>query len=284
MFNILNLFNRYRPCISRSCKYSNQPRQVTFIGEVDKFNGVIVDSNKETCQQHVFAEKLHESLTKWNAEKKRCIWFRINIKDSYQVPILANKGFTFHHARDDFVMMYKWLSAEFVPNLPPPAHTNLGVGAMVFNDRDQILAISENYYEYPHWKLPGGYVERGEDIAEAAVREVKEETGVDAAFISLVTFRHTHNMMYGNSDIYVLLTMRALSEEIIPSSREIKDCKWMCISEYTSHPHVHEFNRFFVKKALQYKNKNLKLDLQKKTVTWPSAVREMSFLLVEDFK
>lgn len=48
-----------------------------------------------------------------------------------------------------------------MPNLPPSCHTNLGVGAMVFNDTDHLLAISEKHYEYPHWKLPGGYVERG---------------------------------------------------------------------------------------------------------------------------
>lgn len=180
-------------------------------------------------------------------------------------------------------MMYKWLPADSKPNLPPAAHTNLGVGAMVFNDNGQILAISEKHYEYPHWKLPGGYVERGEDIAKAAVREVKEETGVEAAFISLVTFRHTHNMMFGNSDIYMLLMMRALSDKIVISPREVKDCKWMDVSEYTNHPHVHEFNRLIVKKALQYKNKNLKLDLQKKTVKWPTAVRDMTFLLVEDY-
>ncbi len=30
-----------------------------------------------------------------------------------------------------------------------------------------------------HWGLPGGYVERGESVSEAAVREVFEETGVE---------------------------------------------------------------------------------------------------------
>lgn len=62
-------------------------------------------------------------------------------------------------------MMYKWLPKDSEPNLPPACHTNLGVGAMVFNNKKQILAISEKHYEYPHWKLPGGYVEKGKILA-----------------------------------------------------------------------------------------------------------------------
>lgn len=61
-------------------------------------------------------------------------------------------------------MMYKWLPVDSEPNLPPVCHTNLGVGALVLNDKNQLLAISEKNYDYPHWKLPGGYVERGNSI------------------------------------------------------------------------------------------------------------------------
>lgn len=57
-------------------------------------------------------------------------------------------------------MMYKWLPNS-PSNLPPACHTNLGVGSMVFNDKNQILVVTEQHFEYEHWKLPGGYVERG---------------------------------------------------------------------------------------------------------------------------
>lgn len=46
-----------------------------------------------------------------------------------------------------------------------------------------------------HWSLPKGYVEPGEGIRAAAVREVKEETGLDAEvdrFIGYVNIFTTH--------------------------------------------------------------------------------------------
>jgi len=39
------------------------------------------------------------------------------------------------------------------------------------------------------WKLPGGLVETGESIQEAAIREVWEETGIKTKFVSILGFR-----------------------------------------------------------------------------------------------
>lgn len=57
-------------------------------------------------------------------------------------------------------MMYRWLPKDPC-NVPAYAHTLIGVGAIVVNDKDQILALREKNFHLPNLKLPGGYVEPG---------------------------------------------------------------------------------------------------------------------------
>ncbi|MDQ4075764.1 MAG: NUDIX domain-containing protein [Chloroflexota bacterium] len=59
----------------------------------------------------------------------------------------------------------------------------LGVNiAIIRNDR--ILLIKREDFEV--WGLPGGNIDTGESVAEAARREAREETGLDAALAGVV--------------------------------------------------------------------------------------------------
>jgi 8-oxo-dGTP diphosphatase len=57
--------------------------------------------------------------------------------------------------------------------------TRLAAYAVVRDERDRVLLALWNEGPTPQWTLPGGGVELHETVEEAAVREVREETGYD---------------------------------------------------------------------------------------------------------
>ena len=59
-----------------------------------------------------------------------------------------------------------------------PEHPRVGVGAVVFKDDRVLLVRRGKPPANGQWAVPGGRLELGESLAEAAEREIFEETGV----------------------------------------------------------------------------------------------------------
>lgn len=57
----------------------------------------------------------------------------------------------------------------------PPKHI-ISAATVVMNEQNQILLIKG---PRRGWEMPGGQVEEGESLKEAAIRETKEESGID---------------------------------------------------------------------------------------------------------
>lgn len=63
----------------------------------------------------------------------------------------------------------------------------LTVDCVVFDDDDRLLLIKRKNPPFQElYALPGGFVDVGETVEAAALRELKEETGVEGAIAALI--------------------------------------------------------------------------------------------------
>lgn len=83
------------------------------------------------------------------------------------------------------------------------------------------------------WGLPKGAVMEGETSQQAALREVKEETGLDAEIVRPLDtieyyFRAGDTLIHKRVDFYL---MRHLGGELTPQLTEVDDVKWIDLRE-----------------------------------------------------
>ncbi|MDR1000843.1 MAG: 8-oxo-dGTP diphosphatase [Clostridiales bacterium] len=64
---------------------------------------------------------------------------------------------------------------------------------MIQNPETGKLLVQNRKLKYPGWSFPGGHVERGESFYDCAVREVKEETGLDVKNLKYCGVLHWMN-------------------------------------------------------------------------------------------
>jgi len=111
----------------------------------------------------------------------------------------------------------------------PPANTLVpSANVLAVNDAGLVLMIHRT--DNDNWAVPGGAMEIGETLAGCAVRETKEETGIDCEITGLVGIYTDpkHVILYtsdgeARQEFSVLFTARAVGASPTPSdeSREV---------------------------------------------------------------
>ena len=63
----------------------------------------------------------------------------------------------------------------------------VGIGAVVFRGEEVLLVRSSKGSRRGQWSIPGGAQHVGETIFEAAIREIREEAGIEIAPVDIIT-------------------------------------------------------------------------------------------------
>ncbi|XP_008224630.1 PREDICTED: nudix hydrolase 2-like [Prunus mume] len=218
---------------------STESEAKRLVGTNDPYGGVIVHIN-EPMDPATFLSLITSSIAHWKLQGKKGVWIKLPLDRVNLVEAAVKEGFWYHHAEPDYLMLVYWIP-QTPHTLPANATHRVGIGAFVINPNREVLVVQENsglLRGTGVWKFPTGVVDEGEDICAAAVREVKEETGIDSEFVEILAFRQSHKSFFEKSDVFFVCMMQPLSFDIQKHDQEIEAAQWMAFEEYAAQPFV----------------------------------------------
>lgn len=97
-------------------------------------------------------------------------------------------------------------------------------------DQDKVLVVRN--IDHSSWSLPGGVVESGESWSGAAIREAKEEAGIDVELLGISAINECIFEEKGEHVLFITFKARAKNTNIIITRpHEIAEVKWVSFKE-----------------------------------------------------
>ncbi|KPC63205.1 NUDIX domain-containing protein [Streptomyces chattanoogensis] len=140
------------------------------------------------------------------------------------------------------------------PNAPKPNSLVVAASAVVTDDEGRILL--QRRTDNDLWALPGGGMDMADSLPGAAVREVKEETGLDVEITGLVgTYTDPrHIIAYSNGEVRrqfnVCFTVRIVGGSLA-ISEESSELRFVARSEIDALP-MHHTQRLRIRHFLDH--------------------------------
>ncbi|GAB3589399.1 NUDIX domain-containing protein [Angustibacter peucedani] len=132
---------------------------------------------------------------------------------------------------------------EYFNDPGAPAANSIVVAATAFvqDESGRILLVRRS--DNGLWAMPGGGMDVGERVSDAAVRETREETGYDVEVVDLIGVYSdpAHVMAYDDGEIrqqFALSFRCRLLEGAAQTSSETPELRWVAVDEL-DHLNIH---------------------------------------------
>ena len=231
----------------------------------DLYNGLIIDTESTHLSSLEFQKSLEELIGASIEKKIALLWLDLTTEQHEHISIALSLGFEFHNCEAKRTTLTFQVSEDaYIP--VPPTHT-IGVGAVVMNDKNEILMVRDRIHtSHSIYKLPGGMLEHANSLEEGVLREVWEETGIKAKLIKMVSVLNSHPYRFNKSNMYIVFHLEALSLEInVIDTHEIEKAFWMPLEEFFTHEEMSDFQKDLVNATL----KNEGISLMENDVYFP---------------
>lgn len=126
----------------------------------------------------------------------------------------------------------------------------IGVGGLVVNKNREVLMVRHTYGEFKgQWLLPGGHPELNETLEEAVLREVSEETGIQAKVKGLVAVRQKL-FTPAHQEIYIVFLLDHLSGEPRSDGGENDGANYFSIQNALENPIATPLSKSIIRQVL----------------------------------
>src|SRR5690242_2840577 len=100
-------------------------------------------------------------------------------------------------------------------------------GCLITKDGTYLLVQEKQPKAYGLWNLPAGRVDEGESIEEGAIREAKEETGLEVALGEQICIEHDA----ADRPVFHAFRATIVGGELHFDPEEMLDAKWLSLDE-----------------------------------------------------
>ena len=131
------------------------------------------------------------------------------------------------------------------------------VSTIIESEGKIILVKEAKKQYYGKWNFPSGHVEENEDIINAAIREVKEETNLDVELNGLISIYN--NMYEGYNSISFIFSSKLKNvNKITFNKNEILEVKGFSINDIKNMQDELRDKDYIIDSIDKYWNKNIK--------------------------